>query len=120
MILWNDLCRFCHGTVYSIQETIKYDRVKRDIEYNYIVISMLLYMNYHVLNRYVFSDGMKRKADTWIHIEGEASIKEKREMLSEMFKRRKEKLRKEPARVLTDFGRVWRFKEERNGSTNYR
>lgn len=109
--LWNDLCRFCHGTVFSCQALFDYDKAKHDIEYNYIVITMLLYLNYHVLNRYVFSDGMKAQADRMIHIEGEKSIKEKRKILRDMFRERKNALLKEPRKVLTDFSKVWKFRE---------
>ena len=109
--LWNDLCRFCHGTVFSCQALFDYDKAKHDIEYNYIVIMMLLYMNYHVLNRYVFSENMKAQADRMIFIEGEESIKEKRKILRDMFRERKQALRKEPRKVLTDFSKVWKFKE---------
>lgn len=110
-MLWNDLCRFCHGTVFSVQESFDYNYAKSQMEYNYIVITMLLYMNYHVLNRYVFSEGMKAKADRYIHIEGDISTKEKRDLLREIFKASKQSLREEPQKVLTDFSKVWRLKK---------
>ena len=108
--LWNNLCCFCHGTIYSIQESFDYDKVKYQIEYNYIVITMLLHMNYHVLNRYVFSEGMKAKADRLITIEGEIGTKEKRDLLRKLLKDSKNDLREEPKKVLIDFAKVWRFK----------
>lgn len=106
----NNLCCFCHGTIYSIQESFDYDKVKYQIEYNYIVITMLLHMNYHVLNRYVFSEGMKAKADRLITIEGEIGTKEKRDLLRKLLKDSKNDLREEPKKVLIDFAKVWRFK----------
>jgi len=110
-LLWNDLCRFCHGTVYSIQEDFVYSGIKPHIEFNFVVIIMLLHMNYNVLNRYAFSDNMKAKADRLIYIEGEPDTKLKRDILRELLKLCKESLLPEPRKVLTDFSKVWRFKE---------
>lgn len=108
-ILWQDLCRFCHGTVISGQWSYNYSEIRREIEYNYVVIEMLLGMNYHVLNRYVFTDGMKAMADRNIIALDDISIKEKRELLRRKLKASKNSLSKEPQKVLTDFSKVWKF-----------
>lgn len=70
---------------------------------------MLLYMNYHVLNRYVFTDGMKAMADRNIIALDDISIKEKRDILRSKLKESKNSLSKEPQKVLTDFSKVWKF-----------
>ena len=107
--LWEDLCRFCHGTVFSVQRSFDYEKIKSELEYNYVVLEMLLYMNYHVLNRYVFSDNMKAMADRAICTFEEMNTKEKREMLRSKLKKSKQCMSKEPQKVLIDFSKVWGF-----------
>jgi len=107
--LWDDLCRFCHGTVVSGQWKNDYNKIKQDLMYNYVVLEMLLYMNYHVLNRYVFTDGMKAMADRNIIILDDISLKEKRDILRSKLKESKNSLSQETQKNLTDFSRVWKF-----------
>lgn len=107
--LWGDLCKFCHGTIASGQHSHEYSTIKRALEYNYVVIEMLLYMNYHVLNRYVFLDGMKAMADRNIILLDDISIKEKRNILRNILKESKNSLAQESKKVLTDFTKVWKF-----------
>lgn len=108
-VLWDDLCKFCHGTVVSGQWSYDYNEIKRSLTYNYIVLEMLLYMNYHALNRYVFTDGMKAMADRNIIILDDISLKERRDILRSKLKESKNSLSKEAQKVLTDFSRVWKF-----------
>ena len=109
--LWVDLCRFCHGTIFSKQLSYDYHENRHDIGYNYVVLKMLLYMNYHVLNRYIFSDNMKAMADRNICDFDGLSLKDKRKLLRDQLKLVKNGLRKVPQRVLIDFAKVWRFKK---------
>ena len=74
-----------------------------------MVLEMLLYMNYHVLNRYVFSDNMKAMADRNICTFEDMDTKEKREVLRLKLKESKRSLSKEPQKVLTDFSKVWKY-----------
>ena len=90
--LWDDLCKFCHGTVVSGQWSYDYNEIKKSLMYNYVVLEMLLYMNYHVLNRYVFTDGMKAMADRNIIILDDISLKEKRDILRSKLKESKNKI----------------------------
>ena len=46
--LWDDLCKFCHGTVVSGQWSYDYNEIKKSLMYNYVVLEMLLYMNYRI------------------------------------------------------------------------
>ena len=108
-LLWEDLCRFCHGTVFLRQQSHDYNKIKVAIEYNFEVLEMLLYMNYHVLNRYVFSDNMKAMADRNICTFEDMDTKEKREVLRLKLKESKRSLSKEPQKVLTDFSKVWKY-----------
>lgn len=108
-ILWGDLCRFCHGTVFSRQQSHDYNKIKTAVEYNFVVIEMLLYMNYHVLNRYVFSDNMKAMVDRNICTFEDMNTKEKREALRLKLKESKRSLSKEPQKVLNDFSKIWKF-----------
>ncbi|MCI6630850.1 MAG: hypothetical protein MSH20_08625 [Lachnospiraceae bacterium] len=110
--LWNDLCKFCHGTVFSLQQSYDYNLIKTELQYNYVVLIMLLYMNYHVLNRYVFANNMKAMADRNICTsEDDMDTKEKRDLLRVKLKDSKHSLAKEPRKVLTDFSKVWKFVE---------
>lgn len=107
---WADLCRFCHGTSYSCQEGYDYSVIKGELEANYVIILILLYMNYHVLNRYVFSDRMKAMADRLIVVTGELSLKKRRELLRDELKECKKNVSPEARRILIDFSKVWKFK----------
>ena len=109
-IFWADLCRFCHSTSYSYQEGYDYSVIKDELEVNYVIILVLLYMNYHVLNRYVFSDRMKAMADRTIVITGELSLKKRRELLRDILKECKKIVSPETQRILIDFSKVWKFK----------
>lgn len=109
--LWIDLCRFCHGTIYSCQQITEYEYSKEKIMYNYILMKMLLFMNYHVLNRYVFSASMKAMVDRNIYLwDDPLTLKDKREILRSKMKEFKMKISKTPQRVLIDFTKVWKFK----------
>ena len=107
-VLWNDLCRFCHGTIYSIEQEKNYSEAKGNIEYNYVIIEMLVYMNFHVLNRYVFSEGMK--AMIYRTVVSDVPIKDKITQMRLLMKSLKEVLCPAPKRVLIDFSKVWKFK----------
>lgn len=73
------------------------------------IIFILLYMNYHVLNRYVFSDRMKAMADRTIVLIGESSLKKRRELLRDVLKECKKNAAPEVQRMLVDFSKVWKF-----------
>lgn len=53
--LWETLCKFTHSTIYSQQMMEPNDE---DIKYNYILIKVLLEMNYHLINSYYINDSL--------------------------------------------------------------
>ena len=69
---------------------------------------MLVYMNFHVLNRYVFSEGMK--AMIYRTVVSDVPIKDKITQMRLLMKSLKEVLFPAPKRVLIDFSKVWKFK----------
>lgn len=52
---WEDLCKLCHGTIESNQYSLGFNY--RENMANFVLIEMLLEMNYHVLKEYVTGKG---------------------------------------------------------------
>lgn len=108
---WNDLCLFTHATVESWQSDFVYERHMDDFLCNYILIQVMIYMTYHVLNRYLLDNNLLQKIERGINWGKGNSFKKLREEMRVYLHAVKEQQNTEVKRVLTDFSKVWKFKE---------
>ena len=108
--LWKDLCSFTHASVESWQADFVYDRHKDDLLCNYVLIHMMIYMTYHVLNRYLVDNNIAEKIDRGIKFEeGNSFKKMKAEMKASLYAM-KESQNADVKRMMLDFTKVWKFK----------
>lgn len=105
---WDYLCKLTHSTKYSIQTMFDYKKEEVDLNYTFILI--LLYLNFHVLNRYIANRSLDAKVDRLIITEEGSSLKEQRDGLKKAFSLIKKEHSKETRSVINDFCKVWRFK----------
>lgn len=102
---WDDLCKFCHGTLESNQYSVEF--TYQQAQANFAIISLLLEMNFHVMNRYVASASDKSMVDRLIE-EGE-TLKEKQATIREMLKTQKKAYSPTMKGIIVDFEKVWKF-----------
>lgn len=109
---WNELCKYSHGSIYSSNQNIKYCKKNKDIIYNYSMIEILLYLNYHVLNRYLFTNSMKQFVDrNCLYDEELCKIPLERDILRDEMKLIRKKSSKHARKLITEFCKVWKFKK---------
>lgn len=71
----------------------------------------MIYMTYHVLNRYLLDNNLLQKIERGISWGKGNSFKKLREEMRVYLHAVKEQQNTEVKRVLTDFSKVWKFKE---------
>ena len=74
--LWNELCEYSHFSVGSLTFIDISDELQ--IQANYDLARILLYMNYHVLNSHCYNGNMKAMADRGSRLYDDMSLREMR------------------------------------------
>ena len=107
--LWEDLCKFCHGTIDANQYSLEFNY--NETSANYVIIEMLLEMNYHVLEEYVADPVDKHVVDQLLDvIPVKVSFKEKRVMMSNLFEEQRKSWGEGVKEMFIDFSKVWKYK----------
>ena len=111
VMLWNDLCSFTHASFRSWQTGFDYNRHKDEILCNYVLIQMMIYMTYHVLNRYLLNSNISGKLERNLILENGSSFYEHKREMKQLLHIMKESQNAHVKRIMTDFTKVWRFND---------
>ena len=108
---WNELCKYSHGSMYCSNQEIKYSKENIDIEYNYNMIGILLYLNYHVLNRYLYTNSMKQLVDRNCLYDDLLNFPLERDILRDEMKIIRKGTSKHARKLIADFCKLWEFRK---------
>ena len=107
--LWEDLCKFCHGTIDANQYSLEFNYNETSV--NYVIIELLLEMNYHVLQEFVVDSLDLYIVSQLIEvIPSNTTLVERSMLVKKIFEEQRKSWGKEVREMLSDFTTVWKYK----------
>ncbi|RAT97856.1 hypothetical protein [Brevibacillus sp. Leaf182] len=104
---WKLLCQYAHGTIYSQQIELGWKENEREIRLNFIFLSMLMEMNYHLLNSHIINRSLEYYVSQFDEREEMVFYKNK---IKEVFSHSKRSMLPEPKKVIRDYKMKWILK----------
>lgn len=105
--VWKLFCGFAHGTKRSQQADLNWKENKNEISLNFILIWMLLEINYHLLNSHIINDKMRYYLREYGDYEEIIHFKN---IIKKIFNLTKKWMGNEPKKVIYDYKLTWKFK----------
>lgn len=106
--LWKNLCKLAHGTVYSQQESFDINDIRQELSYDFIVVAMLLEMNYHYLNSYLVTPKLRYYVQLYNKVGYKKMIRE-RQKAKQIMKFFRTYMKPEAKSAIRDYKLTWQI-----------
>ncbi len=106
--LWKMLNQFAHASVFAQQIYIEYGSIKGEIESNFVLLDMLLDMNYHLLNRHWLNQTLVYYIKRY---QEDQTFGEAREGAKKLIKAARHSFSPASKKLVIEYSRAWKIEK---------
>lgn len=107
--LWKNLCRLAHGTIFSQQGSLDIKDIRNELSFDFIVVAMLLEMNYHYLNTHLITSKLRYYV-SYYNAEEFKKMKKQRKKAKQIMKVLRTYMKPEAKSAVYDYKRTWQVR----------
>ena len=111
-VFWGTLCKYTHATIYSQQIGVELERNQDEILPNFVILAMLLEMNYHLVNSHLINNSMKYYFNDYSDDKTKEKLKELKQEMRDLLKTSKATMMKDQGKkIIRKYVLKWEVKE---------